>query len=126
MKTETSAPQSPLDLIAQEPTPTDNVCVNAIGHLSFLMSAIRCGGGDQLSPDEEAVIMRMVHRLQAHASTHEQIVEALKDLVAETERCDRPGLYGVASDDDVMTKARAALDLVAPQGIGEKEKRASE
>lgn len=34
---------------------------------------------------------------------------ALEALVAETERCDRPGLYGVGTDDDVMVAARAAL-----------------
>jgi hypothetical protein len=45
----------------------------------------------------------------------ERLREALVALVRETERCDRPGLYGVGTDDPVMVAARAALASPAPQ-----------
>lgn len=38
-----------------------------------------------------------------------QLYEALEALIAETKRCDTPGLMGVGSDEDVIQKAEAAL-----------------
>lgn len=46
----------------------------------------------------------------AYLERMDRIVAALRSLIAETERCDRPGLYGVSSDDAVMIEARAAVD----------------
>jgi hypothetical protein len=38
-----------------------------------------------------------------------QILEALENLIAETERTDNPRDMGVGQDADVMVKARAAV-----------------
>lgn len=45
-------------------------------------------------------------RLIAAAPT---MLESLKALVAETERCDNPALMGVGSEAEVMQKAKAAI-----------------
>jgi hypothetical protein len=45
----------------------------------------------------------------AYAERDARVLRALEALVAETERCDRPGLYGVGSDEPVMHAAHAAI-----------------
>lgn len=44
-----------------------------------------------------------------HHQRYRAVVEALRALVAETERCDNPSDEGVGRDDDVMIAARKAL-----------------
>ncbi len=50
----------------QAPTETNDVRQHAAGNLAFLLSVIRCG--EQLSPDEEAVIRKTIARLTEAAS----------------------------------------------------------
>lgn len=45
-------------------------------------------------------------------SQRDALLSALKGLVAETIRCDCPGLYGVGQDEPVMEAAKAAIALV--------------
>ncbi|HET9564092.1 MAG TPA: hypothetical protein VFP27_06200 [Mycobacterium sp.] len=45
----------------QTPEHTTDLCAIASGNLSFLLSVVRCG--EQLSPEEEAVIRRTIAAL---------------------------------------------------------------
>jgi hypothetical protein len=45
-------------------------------------------------------------------NSHDQLVAALEALIAETIRCDKPGIYGVSQEADVVKNAQAALARV--------------
>jgi hypothetical protein len=55
------------------------------------------------------VINNLVCSLSNERAEGERLRQALAELVAETERCDVPGLYGVSVFDDVYLRAKATL-----------------
>jgi hypothetical protein len=68
-----------------------------------VLVAATCGQKDDAEESANAEF------IVSAVNSHDELLSALEALVAETERCDKPGLYGVGSGEQVMVNARAAI-----------------